>query len=1095
MQLSRLTFSLASLVVLLAFGLIFTPMSVMAHPVTTDNNGSGAIHDGDAVGLSHMHPEITVTIADANPNTRAIEVVDTMADEPATPAATDLTPTIEFDVTLTVPVGAQDGGSAVAASSFATTGDITAVAYNNSYLPVGIATNTTGAVAVGAFAQGTLAADGTFTAGATATDRDWRSTFTITLTDVTFTTGENAVDANNPTAAEATAAREAAIAAAITSGIMVDITLDDDLIQTTGLVGGPMAGQGNLMSKTTITVVSATTDAEPGALTGVLANGDYLVVVRDINNPPDFGTADPDLMEWADMPDLHELFIQNTAPGGGGSLQLNLDAMAVDANDMALGTRAVVFTEIMWAVDNRLVGQAGYAANQWFEIHNRSGVDVSHSHISFMAKEGRPALGAGTDLVSNVTGGGNRWIRTKGQNGDSGAADGSGMVAFISMYRLQNKLGEDGANGGHWGKSSQVYKPNHMGTPGDREVIDPQTFTASGVGLTTVFNEIANYPMDDDDGKGYEWIELRIRSGDPHFEKWVVHIVTGADDRDVSTDPTQEKLFELPKLDVNRYDDILLITKTDPKDDPDHPLAAGYNVEVDFAEQKNQGRDMNIRYYVADGNGAGDKFDWTKDLPDDGKFVLILRHNNDRTNHERVEDVAGYHPNLVKSTATFYSQLWPLSGYPAPKFTRNKLEDGAVYRRQKDGIAGTRSGNDKDEKDHTAFRGGADNDNGWTGIGYKRKAAVGAQNGGTPGYPHGSKKADGADATAAVMISEIMYAVTDRTLLQWIELRNMSDTVGVDLDKWELLIVNHKEMMDDMGMMKSFPDMYSQTVNLSGRIPPGQSYLIASSITTGRRDSTNLPKNRIKSAGKKHNEMLLNPYGFQLTIRTKRDKGAAERETVDMVGNLKPAPAGNRRADAQSFNDDVAWKLPADVIDEDGSRVSVVRVPGVKDNKGTIAGAWALYTMTREYDQIRNLTYYGNEDDISSPGHHHGGVLPVSLSKFRPERMKDTGAVVIRWITESELNNAGFNILRSETRDGAFTKLNTKLIAGQGTTSERTTYEYADTSAKPNVVYYYQIQDVSLEGQVSHLATTHLRGNVTAAGKLTTTWGELKLQD
>ena len=139
----------------------------------------------------------------------------------------------------------------------------------------------------------------------------------------------------------------------------------------------------------------------------------------------------------------------------------------------------------------------------------------------------------------------------------------------------------------------------------------------------------------------------------------------------------------------------------------------------------------------------------------------------------------------------------------------------------------------------------------------------------------------------------------------------------------------------------------------------------------------------------------------------------------------------------------------------------------------------------------RQDTYYGSRDDLGTPGFRAGGPLPVSLSKFRPERL-DSGAVVIRWITESELNNAGFNILRSETRDGAFTKLNTNLIAGQGTISERTVYEYADTSAKPNVVYYYQIQDVSLDGQVQTLRTTHLRGNVTAAGKLTTIWAELK---
>ena len=180
-------------------------------------------------------------------------------------------------------------------------------------------------------------------------------------------------------------------------------------------------------------------------------------------------------------------------------------------------------------------------------------------------------------------------------------------------------------------------------------------------------------------------------------------------------------------------------------------------------------------------------------------------------------------------------------------------------------------------------------------------------------------------------------------------------------------------------------------------------------------------------------------------------------------------------------------------MDADGIRVSIIRVSG-KDGPltGTKKGAWKSFAGSGQQEQILDPTSYGHASDMGSPGHTAGGVLPVSLSKFRPERMKNTGQVVIRWVTESETNNAGFNILRSETRDGEFTQLNTALIAGQGTTSERTAYEFADTSAKPNVVYYYQIQDVSLDGQVQTLQTTHLRGNVTAAGKLTTTWGELK---
>ena len=93
-----------------------------------------------------------------------------------------------------------------------------------------------------------------------------------------------------------------------------------------------------------------------------------------------------------------------------------------------------------------------------------------------------------------------------------------------------------------------------------------------------------------------------------------------------------------------------------------------------------------------------------------------------------------------------------------------------------------------------------------------------------------------------------------------------------------------------------------------------------------------------------------------------------------------------------------------------------------------------------------------------------GGPLPVELSHFRPARDKQTGAVVITWSTQSELNNAGFFIKRSQQRDGQFQVINATMVAGAGTTSEKQFYTYTDTTAQPNVVYYYQIEDVSLDG-------------------------------
>ena len=118
------------------------------------------------------------------------------------------------------------------------------------------------------------------------------------------------------------------------------------------------------------------------------------------------------------------------------------------------------------------------------------------------------------------------------------------------------------------------------------------------------------------------------------------------------------------------------------------------------------------------------------------------------------------------------------------------------------------------------------------------------------------------------------------------------------------------------------------------------------------------------------------------------------------------------------------------------------------------------------------------------------GPLPVTLSSFRAEHTN--AGVVLKWTTESELDNAGFNILRSETKDGTFKVVNPKLIHGAGTTGERQTYTWTDTTAKPNVVYYYRIEDVSHAGTRKQLATVRLRGLVSATGKLTTSWADLK---
>lgn len=119
--------------------------------------------------------------------------------------------------------------------------------------------------------------------------------------------------------------------------------------------------------------------------------------------------------------------------------------------------------------------------------------------------------------------------------------------------------------------------------------------------------------------------------------------------------------------------------------------------------------------------------------------------------------------------------------------------------------------------------------------------------------------------------------------------------------------------------------------------------------------------------------------------------------------------------------------------------------------------------------------------------------LPVTLSHFRAEHT-DTG-VILNWTTESEVDNAGFYIYRSQTKDSDFKVVNRTMIQGAGTTGERNEYTWIDTTAKPNTVYYYQIEDVSHAGERKRYVTVHLRGLVSASGKWITRWADLKPQD
>ena len=822
------------------------------------------------------------------------------------------------------------------------------------------------------------------------------------------------------------------------------------------------------------------------------AAGDFTITYEDERTPATWATkdrlADANRIDIADnlWVDLRHFFVGRE----GGSIDL-------------IGTtgttkvRELVISEVMWGNDN---GKAPPSDSQWIELYNTTGTAISGNfQLVFNNKaKGATMLANGiatttaapvVDKLSTWRSVGSAWAwriddAAGGSHGQSGkstlnsATSPGAPVELVSMQRkidynkvekadhdtdtAKNRTAQlkdfpNGAAAGGWEATKEHgnMRPYRKGTPGAKPVV--VTFDKTPVPRgSVVFNEIANRS-----DKKHDWIELHNKSSsDQKINGWELSVVQVKEGKNTDTE-----LFTFTA--GSNGDDIvvpakgyLLIVNTDPRNTP---LEGGYDVvnPGNSARQSDgAGNKPSRLYYVSS----------QLDIPEK-EFLLILRNGNDKTGtHEKIEDIAGNNPAFTDETIN--TEVWPLRSWTLGATNDLGQKNDKTWAR---------------DQGKVVFNGDEWKDNGgFTGVGIDRKYKESDNyTSGTPGYANGAVqnevKSDGLTDSNPVIISEIMFAPGDGRVPQWIELHNPSDTQAVNLKNWKLEIHNYYgdetlEIEEDATL--TLPEV---------RIQPNQTVLIVS--TTGRNSGADeFPDDRLisvwsntdlRTALKMQNrrDAILSSIGFYLKLSDPR------KVEVDEAGNID----GRRNT-----NDEPAWALPGG--DDDGVRSSMVRDLEGSANDGTVRDAWRDASMVASDAIKADELYYGDDEDVGTPGYTPGGVLPVQLSSFYSKR-NDAGAVIITWSTESELDNAGFNILRSLSRAGEFTRINAQLIPGAGTTGEKNTYTWTDTSARPNVVYYYQIEDVSLDGEQRTLRTTRLRGHVGAAGKATIIWGELKSRD
>ena len=95
--------------------------------------------------------------------------------------------------------------------------------------------------------------------------------------------------------------------------------------------------------------------------------------------------------------------------------------------------------------------------------------------------------------------------------------------------------------------------------------------------------------------------------------------------------------------------------------------------------------------------------------------------------------------------------------------------------------------------------------------------------------------------------------------------------------------------------------------------------------------------------------------------------------------------------------------------------------------------------------------------EISSP------IVPVELVSFNYELL--SGLVKLSWITATEINNIGFEVLRSEIRKDDWKKVG--FVPGFGTTTEYRSYNFLDESVAPGN-YSYRLKQIDFSGEFEY---------------------------
>jgi hypothetical protein len=118
-------------------------------------------------------------------------------------------------------------------------------------------------------------------------------------------------------------------------------------------------------------------------------------------------------------------------------------------------------------------------------------------------------------------------------------------------------------------------------------------------------------------------------------------------------------------------------------------------------------------------------------------------------------------------------------------------------------------------------------------------------------------------------------------------------------------------------------------------------------------------------------------------------------------------------------------------------------------------------TWDTEANTLTKTGQTGTEYALCSPTGDNS--LPVKLSSFIATA--STNSVTLNWRTETEVNNVGFGVYRSEEKDGNYTKI--AFVSGAGNSAMPIDYQFTDKKVEVGKTYFYYLEDIDVAGEKS----------------------------